>query len=108
MAERGRRTVEPQGVKGSALSAEQKAMLLDVIAAWVKIVEPEAARARLAEIKGKIGETYFAWKGPTTKGSAAYFRVQGPAVWIEYAPRAAPTTSTRSSATRKTITARGC
>ena len=34
-----------------------------------------------------IGETYFEWKGPTSKGSAAYFRVQGPSVWIEYAPQ---------------------
>jgi hypothetical protein len=53
----------------------------------VDIVGPEAAKARMAEIKGKVGETYFAWKGPTAKGSAAYFRVQGPAVVIEYAPQ---------------------
>jgi hypothetical protein len=62
-------------------------MLLDVIGAWVTIVEPDAAAARMAEIKSKIGETYFAWSGPTTKGSAAYFRIQGPAVVIEYAPQ---------------------
>jgi hypothetical protein len=85
--QRDGRKVEPQGVKGSALTADQQAMLLDVIAAWVKIVQPDAAAARLAEIKDKIGETYFAWKGPTTKGSAAYFRVQGPSVVIEYAPQ---------------------
>jgi hypothetical protein len=81
------RTIEPQGVKGSALTADQQAMLLDVIGAWVKIVEPDTAAARLAEIKGKLGETYFAWKGPTAKGSAVYFRVQGPTVVIEYAPQ---------------------
>ena len=39
------------------------------------------------QIKGKIGETYFAWKGPTEMGSAVYFRVQGPTVIIEYAPQ---------------------
>jgi hypothetical protein len=81
------KTIEPQGVKGSALTRDQQAMLLDLIAAWVKIVEPDAAAARMAEIKGKIAETYFAWKGPTTKGSAVYFRVQGPTVVIEYAPQ---------------------
>jgi hypothetical protein len=81
------KTIEPRGVKGSALTAEQQAMLLDVIATWVTIVEPETAAARMAEIKGKIGETYFAWSGPTAKGSAAYFRVQGPTVVIEYAPQ---------------------
>lgn len=79
--------IDPQGIKGSALTAEQQAMLLDVIAAWVNIAEPAAAAARMAEIKDKIGETYFAWSGPTAKGSAAYFRVQGPAVVIEYAPQ---------------------
>jgi hypothetical protein len=79
--------IEPQGIKGSALTADQQAMLLDVIAAWVNIVEPNTARARLAEIKDKVGETYFAWSGPTAKGSAAYFRVHGPTVVIEYAPQ---------------------
>ena len=62
-------------------------MLLDLIGAWVHIVEPDTAEARMAEIKSKIGDSYFAWKGPTAKGSAVYFRVQGPTVWIEYAPQ---------------------
>jgi hypothetical protein len=81
------RKIEPEGIKGSALTAGQQGMLLDLIGAWVRMVEPEAAGARMAEIKGKIGETYFAWKGPTTEGSAVYFRVQGPTVVIEYAPQ---------------------
>jgi hypothetical protein len=81
------KTIEPQGIKGSALTADQQAVLLDLIAAWVNIVEPDAAAARLAEIKSTIGETYFAWSGPTAPGSAAYFRVQGPTVVIEYAPQ---------------------
>jgi Protein of unknown function (DUF3500) len=81
------KTVEPKGVKGSALTADQKALLLDVIGAWVNIVEADAAAARMASIKGKIADTYFAWSGPTEKGSAAYFRVQGPTVVIEYAPQ---------------------
>jgi hypothetical protein len=81
------RKIEPEGIKGSALNAGEQAMLLDVIGAWVNIVEPDAARARMEEIKRNIGDTYFAWKGPTAKGSAAYFRVQGPSVVIEYAPQ---------------------
>jgi hypothetical protein len=81
------RTVEPQGIKGSALTADQQALLLDLIGAWVTMVEPDTARARMAEIKDRIGETCFAWKGPTAPGSAVYFRVQGPAVVIEYAPQ---------------------
>ena len=70
-----------------ALTAEQQGLLLDVIGAWVSIAEADAAAARMEEIKKQVGDTYFAWKGPTAKGSAAYFRVQGPAVVIEYAPQ---------------------
>jgi Protein of unknown function (DUF3500) len=81
------KTIDPEGIKGSALTASQQAPLLEVIGAWVKIVEPKAALARMAEIKDKIPETWFAWSGPTDKGSAAYFRVQGPTVIIEYAPQ---------------------
>jgi hypothetical protein len=42
---------------------------------------------RMAALKAKIDETYFAWYGPTTKGSAAYYRIQGPTLLIEYAPQ---------------------
>jgi Protein of unknown function (DUF3500) len=79
--------IEPKGIKGSALTKEQQALLLEVIAIWVNIAESEAAAARLAAIKEKIGETYFAWSGSVEKGKAAYFRVQGPTVVIEYAPQ---------------------
>jgi hypothetical protein len=81
------RRIEPKGIKGSALSAEQQKLLLEVIGAWVNIVESDAAAGRMAAIKEKIGETYFAWSGPVEKGKAVYFRVQGPTVVIEYAPQ---------------------
>ena len=79
--------IEPKGVKGSDLSAAQQAKLLDLIGEWVLIVPAESASARMAEIKVKLPETYFAWAGPTAGGSAAYFRVQGPTLVIEYAPQ---------------------
>jgi hypothetical protein len=81
------KTIEPKGVRGSALTADQQAMLLDVIGAWVNMAEPDSARERMAAIKEKVADTYFAWSGPTEKGKAAYFRVQGPSVVIEYAPQ---------------------
>jgi Protein of unknown function (DUF3500) len=79
--------IQPQGIKGSALTDKQQAVLLELIGAWVNMLEGDAATARMAEIKGKLGDTYFAWSGPTAKGSAAYYRVQGPGVVIEYAPQ---------------------
>ena len=49
---------------------------------------PDAAAARRqAEIKGQLDDTSFAWYGPTAAGSAAYYRIQGPTVVIEYAPQ---------------------
>jgi hypothetical protein len=41
----------------------------------------------MTAIRDKIGETYFAWAGATENGKAAYFRVHGPTVVIEYAPQ---------------------
>jgi hypothetical protein len=79
--------IEPQGIKGSALTEAQQALLLELAGAWVNILPEDAAAARLAEIKSRLGDTYFAWSGPTTNGSAVYFRVQGPTVVIEYAPQ---------------------
>jgi hypothetical protein len=83
----GQKMPKPEGIQGSALTGAQQAMLLELISAWVNIVEPEAAEARMDEIKRQSDDLFFSWKGPTTKGSAVYFRVQGPSVWIEYAPQ---------------------
>ena len=48
---------------------------------------PRGAASRLGALKTKLDDTYFAWYGPTTNGSAAYYRIQGPALLIEYAPQ---------------------
>jgi hypothetical protein len=79
--------IDPEGIKGLDLNADQKATLVELIGAWVNIVESDAATRRMAEIKEKIDDTYFAWKGPTKPGSAVYFRIQGPTIVIEYAPQ---------------------
>jgi hypothetical protein len=81
------KTIKAEGVKGSDLTEAQQTLLLDLVGEWVNIVPGDAATARMAEIKAKVGETYFAWMGPTTPGSAVYYRVQGPTVVIEYAPQ---------------------
>ena len=45
------------------------------------------AEPRMAELKANLAQTWFAWSGPITNGSQAYFRIQGPTVVIEYAPQ---------------------
>src|SRR5262249_54674457 len=52
--------IEPKGVKGSELTAAQKAILLDLVGEWVKILPADAAAARMAEVKDKLEDTYFA------------------------------------------------
>jgi hypothetical protein len=81
------RTIEPRGLKCASLNKEQRAVLMDLIGAWVHILPDAAAASRLDALRSKIDQTYFAWYGPTTNGTAAYFRIQGPTLLIEYAPQ---------------------
>jgi hypothetical protein len=81
------KTIMPEGIRASALSAGQQAMLLDLAGEWVGIIHESAAAARMAEIRAGLADTWFAWSGPTRNGSAAYFRIQGPRLLIEYAPQ---------------------
>jgi hypothetical protein len=85
------KTIQPEGLKASAMSEQQRAMLLDLIAQWTGIVHDSAAAARMAEIKASLGETWFAWSGQTTvtpgRNGTSYYRIQGPTLVIEYAPQ---------------------
>jgi hypothetical protein len=81
------KTIPPEGLKCAALKEDQRAALLELIGAWVHILPKDAAASRLAKLKAKVDETYFAWYGPTTNGSPAYYRIQGPTLLIEYAPQ---------------------
>ncbi|HEV7889575.1 MAG TPA: DUF3500 domain-containing protein [Pyrinomonadaceae bacterium] len=81
------KTIQPEGIKASALSAAQQQMLLDLAHEWVGILNDEAASAKMAEVKANLPETWFAWSGPTTDGNPAYFRIQGPTLLIEYSPQ---------------------
>jgi len=81
------RTIQPEGIRASALATPQQTMLMDLVHEWAGIMNDAFAEPRMAEIKANLPNTYFAWSGPTTNGSAAYFRVQGPTLVIEYAPQ---------------------
>jgi hypothetical protein len=85
------KTIQPEGLKASNMSEKQRAMLIDVIAEWAGIVHESAAAARMAQLKAELNDTWFAWSGPTnaTAGTniAAYYRIQGPHLVIEYAPQ---------------------
>jgi hypothetical protein len=81
--------IQPEGVRAATFTPAQRNMLLELAREWVGILGEEAAGAKMKEIQAGIADTYFAWAGPTDKGKGAYFRIQGPAVFIEYAPQGA-------------------
>jgi hypothetical protein len=84
-------TIVPEGLKGSAMTAPQKALMLDLISEWAGIVNTAYAQSRLDEIKADLNDTWFAWSGPTThadgKNGSAYYRIQGPKLVIEFSPQ---------------------
>ena len=77
--------LDPAGILGSAMTAEQRSLLLDVIRAWVTIQNDTAAATQLATFTTDLPDTSFAWSGGVSQGSTVYFRVTGPHVLIEYA-----------------------
>jgi Protein of unknown function (DUF3500) len=83
------KSIAPEGVRAATFTPAQRAMLVALVREWVGILEDEAANAKMKEVESSLNETYFAWAGPTTNGKGAYFRVQGPAVFLEYAPQGA-------------------
>jgi len=80
-------SIQPEGIKGSALTEKQREMLLDLASEWTGIQSEAMAKVKMDDMKKNIAETWFAWSGPIEKGGAAYFRIQGPTVVIEFAPQ---------------------
>ena len=84
------RVLEPEGIPASEMTADQQALLLDLVREWVGIANEGAAEARMSEIEDKLDETSFAWSGSTTNGEPVYYRITGPTLHIEFAHEAAP------------------
>jgi hypothetical protein len=81
------KTILAEGLAGELMTADQQAAFLTLIGHYAGLVNAEDAAARMAEIQATLDQTYLAWYGPTTPGSAAYFRITGPTIVIEYAPQ---------------------
>lgn len=81
------RTIQPEGIQGSDLTEKQRGMLLGLAGEWTGIQHEAGAAAKMEELSKNITETWFAWSGPAEKGKAAYFRIQGPTVHIEFSPQ---------------------
>ena len=77
--------LDPIGVRGADLSADQQEMLTAVVDSYVGLMTDDIAELRRAAVaEGGIDDTWFAWAGPTERGEVAYYRVQGPNFLIEF------------------------
>jgi hypothetical protein len=81
------KTLQPEGLPASQMTDDQKAMLVGLISHYTGLLNDDLAAARLKEVTDVLDDTYFVWYGPTTQGSAAYFRVAGPTIVIEFSPQ---------------------
>lgn len=77
-------TVAAEGILGRALSAEQRDLLVALIEARLGMINANDLAPKMDAIRANLDETAFGWWGPED-ARAAYFRITGPTVVIEYA-----------------------
>ena len=52
------KTIVPEGLKGSAMTERQRAMMLDVMSEWAGIIHESAATERMTQLKADLNETW--------------------------------------------------
>jgi hypothetical protein len=75
----------PVGIKGSNLSATEKALVLAAIKTYVYDIDDTNAATLLAKYSSELDNTYVAFSGTTgmvTRND--YVRLDGPSLWLEY------------------------
>jgi hypothetical protein len=73
------------GITAAQLSAEQQALLLALIDAYVGNAADPIARMHRAEIMQHWpNKTWFGWMGPTAAEQGIYYRIHNPALLIEF------------------------
>lgn len=74
-----------EGLVGSELDDEQKALLLAAIATYVGDVDDADAETILAGYEGELDDTHVAFSGTSSVSEVGdYVRIDGPSVWIEF------------------------
>ena len=81
------RTLQPEGLPGGDMTLAQRAQFLALIEARLGILNADDLTATMDGIESSLDETFFGWWGPTEPLGAAYFRVTGPRVILEFSPQ---------------------
>jgi hypothetical protein len=81
------RVLQPEGLAGREMTELQQALFVELIEARLGILNTEDLFAVMEPIGAHLDATTFAWFGPTEPLGAAYWRVVGPTVSLEFAPQ---------------------
>lgn len=77
--------LEPGGLMGSEMTADQRQLLMDVIGVYAALMADDIAADRLAKIQeAGVENIGFAWAGSTVRGQRYHYRIQGPTFLIEH------------------------
>ncbi|WP_212748460.1 DUF3500 domain-containing protein [Maribacter algarum] len=75
----------PEGISYTALSEDQKEVLLQLLNVYLSTFEPHFESSFWEKIKDSgIDNLTFAWAGSLQPGTGHYYRIQGPTLLIEY------------------------
>lgn len=75
----------PGGLKASAMTADQQALLRRLIATYTSLMADDLAAERTSRLEAAgVENVTFAWAGGVERGERHYYRVQGPTFLIEY------------------------
>ncbi len=72
------------GLPATALNAEQRTLLLELIGEYVHNMAEGHARVRMDEVRRHLDRTYFAWIGAIGPEAVFYYRIHSPVILIEF------------------------
>ena len=75
---------DPEGSKVADWSDAQRQMLVGTIALWIGMLDEASGKATMAEIEPQLDDVRFAWHGGFDGSGDIYYRIQGPALIIEF------------------------
>jgi len=72
------------GLKGSEMSAEQRAALLHLVELYTGNLRDQHAALWLKDVEAHLDETHFAWEGLDSDEAKFYYRIHSPVILIEF------------------------
>ncbi|MFF4116245.1 DUF3500 domain-containing protein [Streptomyces sp. NPDC001714] len=78
------RVIPYEGVPGAELHPAQRDALIDLVALFLDYQPDGPRKARMADVRRHLDETYFCWIGGRGDEDAFYYRVQSPVVLVEF------------------------